>query len=238
MLTAAICLFTVGMDLPSNPSFDYSGVPSLPGVALKSHGVQIDMSKDKTSTVTSTTVFKNESTAPVTVTLTIPRRRVGDDKSGNPTFTVDAKWDNLPMTLAMPAMALSGEKIGPEEYFYKNDLTKNVTFKAGQTSSLKISYTLPFGRCGYEQKQKMTGYAFDTSNMIGLLSISYRYGGPTVFHLPEAFPKDWGWQIGTKGAFVRKENFKPSGELTYITFYPGGFDNIGGGKRGGGGGGR
>lgn len=233
MIAVALSLAIGGMDLPSNPSFDYSGVPSLPGLTLKSHGVQIDMSKEKVATVTSTSVFKNEGTAPVTARLTIPRRRVGDDKSGNPTFAVSALWDNQAMKLAMPAMALSGEKIGEEEYHYKNDLSANVTFKAGQTCSLKIAYTVNFGRCGYEQKQKIVAYAFDTPNAIGLMSLSYRYGGPTVFHLPQAFPKDWGWQIGTKGAYVRKENLVPKGELTYITFYPGGFDNIGGGKRGG-----
>ncbi len=235
MITAALCLFVGGLQLPSNPSFDYSGVPSLPGVTLKTHSVQIDMSSAKVSTLTSTSVFKNETSGPVTVTLTIPRRRVGDEKSGNPNFAIDAKWDNAAMKLASPAAGGPGEKLGGETYGYKSDLSAKVTFKAGQTCSLKISYSLPFGRCGYEQKQKVAAYAFESSNTIGLLSISYRYGGPTVFHLPEAAPKDWGWQVGAKGVFTRKENFQPNGVLTYITFYPGGFEDIGGPTKGGGG---
>lgn len=234
MITAAICMLTLGSAYPENPSFDYSGVPSLPGLTLKTHGIQIDMSAAKVATAMSTSVFKNESSSPVTATLTIPRRRVGDSKSGNPTFAIDAKWDNAPLKLVAPGIAAPGTSLKGDTFSYQSDLTAKVTFKPGQTCSLKLSYSLPFGRCGYEQKQKVTGYLFESANAIGLLSLSYRYGGPTVFHLPEAFPNNWGWQVGAKGVFVRKENFQSNGDLTYITFYPGGFDNIGGTGKGGG----
>lgn len=233
MLTSALLLMaTVGMDVPENPSFDYSGVPSLPGIEMKTHGVQIDMSTAKIATVSSTTVFKNESDAPVTATLSVPRRRIGDSQSGNPTFSIGAAWDNQPLKLAPASAGEPSQKVGNDNksYGYRSDLIAKVTFKPRQTCSLKISYSLPFGRCGYEQKQRIAAYVFDSANPIGLMSISYRYGGPTVFRLPTAFPTDWGWQIGTKGVFTRKENFTGGGELTYISFYPGGFENIGGGN--------
>ncbi|MBN9502902.1 MAG: hypothetical protein BGO01_20240 [Armatimonadetes bacterium 55-13] len=230
MLTPALFMLAVGMNVPENPSFDYSGVPSLPGATLKTHGVQVDMSTMKVATVTSTSVYKNETNKPVTLTLTIPRRRIGDAQSGNPTFNITALWNNAPIKMAPATEGLNGVKIGTDDksYSYHSDLVATVSFKAGQTCSLKINYSLPFGRCGYEQKQRIAAYKFDESNPIGLLSISYRYGGPTVFRLPEAQPTDWGWQIGTKGVFARKENFESPGELTYISFYPGGFEPIGG----------
>jgi len=230
MLTTALAMLAVGMDIPQNPSFDFSGVPSLAHATLKTHGVTIDMSAEKVATVSSVSVFKNESDQPLTATLWIPRRRIGDEKSGNPTFGIQAVWDNLPIKPTPATAGLQGTALNAKSYSYKSDLVYTVTFKPQQTCSLKLAYTLPFGRCGYDQKQKIAGYLFDSVNPIGLLSISYRYGGPTVFRLPESHPLDWGWQVGTKGVFARKENFTPGGELTYIDFYPGGFENIGGGN--------
>lgn len=232
MLTTALAMLAVGMDIPENPSFDFSGVPSLARATLKTHGVTIDMSTEKVATVSSVSVFKNESDAPLTVQLWVPRRRIGDEKSGNPTFNINALWDNAPLKLSPATAGLQGTKVGNDNksYAYKSDLVASVTFKPQQTCSLKINYSLPFGRCGYDQKQRIAGYVFDSSNTIGLLSISYRYGGPTVFRLPESHPTDWGWQVGAKGVFTRKENFVSDGSLTYIDFYPGGFENIGGGN--------
>lgn len=232
MLTTLIASAILAPALPENPSFDYSGLPSVPKTAMKTHGVQIDMATEKVATVTSTTVVKNMGTEPLTTQVRIPRRRVGDALSGNPTFLVKALWDNKPLELIYTNDKPKGEKldIDKKSYSYRSDLYQNVTLGPGQTCSLKISYSIPFGRCGYEKKQLIAGYLFDSDSPVELMSVSFRYGGPTVFRLPEASPKDWGWQVGGKGVFKRIENFQPSGELTYITFYPGGFENIGGGR--------
>ncbi len=231
MVTTLLATALLAPALPENPSFDYSGLPSVPNTAMRTHGVQIDMSTEKVATVTSTTVVKNLGTTPLTTQVRIPRRRVGDAMSGNPSFQVKALWDNKPLNLIYTNEKPKGEKlsIDRKSYTYQSDLYQNVTLGPGQTSSLKISYSIPFGRCGYEKKQLISGYLFESDSPVELLSISYRYGGPTVFRLPEASPRDWGWQVGGKGVFKRIENFRPSGELTYITFYPGGFENIGGG---------
>lgn len=229
MLTATLAGFFLAPAIPENPSFDYTGLPSIPSVAWKTHGVQIDMSTDKVATITSTTVVKNETTEPLKTLVTIPRRRIGDANSGNPNFVVKALWNNLPINLKSGTGLPKGEKldIDKKSFAYKSDVFEQVVLGPGQTCSLKVSVSIPFGRCGYEQKQKVAAYLFEGTQTIGLTSISYRYGGPTVFRLPEANPSDWGWQVGTAGVFKRLENFTPKGELTYITFYPGGFEKIG-----------
>jgi hypothetical protein len=229
MLTTVLASMLLAPVLPENPSFDYSGLPSVPKTSMKTHGVQVDMSTEKVATITSTTVVKNEGTEPLKTIVSIPRRRVGDAKSGNPSFQVKALWNNQPLSLVATSGIPRGQKldIDNKSYVYKSDVFQQVTLGPGQTCSLKITYSIPFGRCGFEQKQKIAGYLFEGDQTVGLVSLSYRYGGPTVFRLPEAFPKDWGWQVGAKGVFRRLENFTPNGELTYITFYPGGFDRIG-----------
>jgi hypothetical protein len=62
----------------------------------------------------------------------------------------------------------------------------------------------------------------DGDKTIGQMNVTYRYGGKTVFRLPEAHP-NLGWQTGERGSFVRQENFWPDNQLTFIAFYPGGF---------------
>ena len=54
------------------------------------------------------------------------------------------------------------------------------------------------------------------------MNISYKYSDKSVFQLPEMHP-NLGWQIGDKGAFVREVNYWPDNQLTYLSFYPGGF---------------
>lgn len=229
MLTTLLASIVLAPALPENPSFDFSGLPSVPKTTMRTHGVQIDMSAEKVATVTSTTVVKNMGTEPLTTQVKIPRGRIGDAMSGNPTFQVRALWDNKPLALIYTNDRPKGEKLDfdRKSYRYRSDLTQTVTLGPGQTSSLRISYSIPFGRCGYEKKQLIAGYLLDGESPVGQMNISYRYGGPTVFRLPEASPKDWGWQVGARGVFKRLEDFTPNGELTYITFYPGGFENIG-----------
>jgi hypothetical protein len=43
-----------------------------------------------------------------------------------------------------------------------------------------------------------------------------------VFNLPDVEPK-LGWSVGTRGAFVRKTNYTPTGEIAFVAFWPGGF---------------
>jgi hypothetical protein len=66
------------------------------------------------------------------------------------------------------------------------------------------------------------GYLFDGDKTLGQMNIAYRYNEKTVFRLPEMHP-NLGWQVGDKGAYVREDNYWPDNQLTYLSFYPGGF---------------
>lgn len=227
MITTAIALLMLGgQKLPENPSFDFSGLPQLrtpEKVDVLSHSVTLDIEATKEGyvDVSSTTVFKNNTSSPIRATLLIPRRRYGDAKSSFPNFDITATWDKSPLKLIAASDHGFSETVG-NVVKYSTDLSSQVKLAAGSTYGLRINYQVPIGKGGYEQKQRLVGYLFDGDKTIGTVNITYRYGGKTVFSLPEAHP-NLGWQIGNKGAFVREENYWPDNQLTFIAFYPGGF---------------
>jgi hypothetical protein len=229
MFTAAIALVTLAQGIPENPSFDYSGMPTLaaPQTRVVTHSVTVELT-DKAANVTSTTVFRTESTSGTAISILVPRMRLGDNRSGQPTFAVSATWDKTPVSLGTyTSRGISREVVQGKIWEYRNDLVGKAQMKAQGTHALRVSYTVPFGRAGVDRKMHVAGYYFTPSSTIGQMNITFRYGGKTVFRLPQVRP-DWAWQVGDKGAFIRQESFSPTGQLAYVTFYPGGFENIGG----------
>lgn len=227
MITTAIALAALAAQkLPDNPSFDYSGLPQLrtaEKIDFQTHSVTVDIGgvKDGYVDVSTTTVLKNTTANKVVATLIVPRRRLGDANSGQPAFDITATWDKKPLKLVPASDHGYSETVG-KTVKYASDLSAKVTLAAGSTYALRIAYQTLLGKGGYEQKQRMTGYLFDGDKTISQLNIVYRYTDKSVFRLPEMHP-NLGWQIGDKGAFVREENYWPDNQLTYLSFYPGGF---------------
>lgn len=226
MITTAFALLMLaGQKMPENPSFDFSGLPQLrtpEKVSVLSHSVtlEINATREGFVDVTSTTLFKNMTGSKVKATLIIPRRRYGDSKSSYPGFTITATWDKKALTLAQASDHGFMETVG-NVVKYATDLSSPVQFAANGTYGLKISYQVPVGKGGYEQKQRLVGYLFDGDKTIGQVNVTYKYSGDTVLTLPDAHP-NLGWQIGDKGAFVHEDNYWPDNQLTYIVYYPGG----------------
>ena len=227
MITTAILMMSMFQaKLPENPSFDYSGMPQLrtaEKVDIVSHSVTLEIAGTKEGfvDVSSTTLFKNTTKYNVQATILVPRRRYGDAMSSFPGFEINATWDQKKLPLVAASDHGFSETIG-KTVKYSTDLAAVVKLAPGATYGLRINYTIPIGKGGYEQKQKLVGYLFDGDKTVGQMNIAYRYGGKTVFSLPEARP-NIGWQTGDKGAFVRKDDFFPDNQLTYIAFYPGDF---------------
>jgi hypothetical protein len=227
MITTAIVLLALGgQHLPVNASFDYSGLPLLrtaEKVDVPFHTVTADIGgvKDGYVDVTTTTVYKNQTNSIVRATLIIPRRRYGDAQSGQPTFDIKATWNDAVLVLK-PAADQGYKEVVGKTVKYASDLSTKVKLDPGATYALRVSYEVLLGRSGYEQKQRVTGYLFDGDKTIGQMNISYKYSDKSVFQLPEMHP-NLGWQIGDKGAFVREVNYWPDNQLTYLSFYPGGF---------------
>lgn len=227
MITTALALMALGgQKLPDNPSFDFSGLPMLrtaEKIDIQFHNVTIEIGtiRDGYVNVTDNTVYKNLTHAVVRATLIVPRRRYGDANSGQPTFDIAATWDKAPLKL-MPASDHGYSEAIGKVVKYSSDLSAKVKLDPQATHALHVTYEVPIGRSGYEQHQRIAGYLFDGDKTIDRMNIAYKYTEKTVFRLPELHP-NMGWQIGDRGAFVKEDNYWPDNQMTYLSFYPGGF---------------
>ena len=172
-------------------------------------------------TVESTTEYRNRGDA-TNATVLVPRRRTGDETSGQPTFSVAATWDKRPIALAPVAPRGTDERVDARQTRYASDLSATVPFGKQATHALRLRATLALGRTGRGPQQRIAGYLLEGGVPFGTLNLSFQYGPPTVFNLPSVAP-DYGWQVGTRGAFVRRKDYLPKGDVATIAFYKGGF---------------
>lgn len=215
--------------LPPDTTLDYTGLPQLASpqpYEIRGHSATIRIDGN-TVVVESTTEYRNRGGAG-TATLLVPRRRAGDEQSGQPTFNVEATWDKKPIKLSPTGSRGSSERIDARQTQYASDLTATVSLGKQSTHALRLRATTALGKAGRGPKQRIAGYLLEGGVPFGVLNLTFQYGRPTVFGLPEAAPS-LGWQIGDRGAFVRKTDYTPSGEIATVAFWPGGF----GGRDGG-----
>lgn len=212
------------MALPENPSADYSGVPQLSGAAVSmvSHSATIELYKDY-ALVSSVSQIKNNGPAG-SVTITVPRGRLGEANSGGAMFPVSGMWVNTPLTFKAGSPTTNMQVGKP--FVFSNTVKAMASMVKGGSYALRINYRVPLGRCGFDRKQYLAAYDFGTGP-IGVLNVTYKFAKGVVFRLPAPKP-DLGWQIGDRGAFLRSENYDGKTGLSYLGFYSGGFDNIGG----------
>ncbi len=209
--------------LPPDTTLDYTGLPQIAATTpyeIRGHNVTVRVEGD-TYTIESTTEYRNRGDAG-TATVLVPRRRSGDATSGQPTFTVEATWDKNPIKLSPVASRGASDRVDARVTQYASDLSATVPFGKQATHALRLRATLAVGRTGRSPQKNMVGYALEGGVPIGVLNLTFQYGPPTVFNLPTVRP-DYGWQVGTHGAFVRKTNYTPKGDVASIAFYKGGF---------------
>jgi hypothetical protein len=222
----ALPILVLGFVQTPDPSRDFAvtGIPSLSGdgamsVSVPTHSATIELRDDRTARVTSVTQFKNTLDRELKLSVRIPWKVVSRSSSPRTTYrSLKATWNDrdLPLvsTMIFPPTGASAEVVLP----------------ANATGSLKVSLDVPVGRTGPGFDQRVVGYALTGDQTIGQLNLTYKYqgnlSGRETFRLPQTSP-DLGWKVGDRGAFVRLSNYQPTGDVTAITFYSGGFDEIG-----------
>jgi len=227
MLPITFALLAYQVNLPPAPSFDYSGTPSFAGVdasnlLIRGHSAIVEVGSREVR-VSTTTEVKNRSNRAITVRLVVPRRREGDENSGQPTFAVSATLGQAFVNLRPVSTRGSQRELGPKHVHYESDLQAPVTLQPGATYGLRTSYSVALGHAAADGKTKVTGYALEGDASIGQFNLSYKTSRGEVFRLPEAHPS-LDWEIGTTGAFTKKTDFVPGHRLSWISFYAGGFD--------------
>jgi hypothetical protein len=214
---------------PPNPQYDYSGLPAFaaPSSALtvRSHSVTLEVGNDFVD-VSTVSELRNLTNGTLAVRVTIPRYRHGDAGATSPTFDMKASVNGHALTLRQAFDSVPIVKRG-KGVFVSNPLQTTLYLAKNTSYGLRTSYRVPVGRAGFDRKLRLVGYSLDPGRQIDNLVISYRTASGVVFRLPRPNP-DLGWQVGSRGAFVKRTKFQPAGELTYVTYYPGGFEDIGG----------
>ncbi|MBS1721182.1 MAG: hypothetical protein JST35_12115 [Armatimonadetes bacterium] len=161
-----------------------------------------------------------------TMTFSVPRLRMGDDKSGQPSFVVKATFNGQPVNLTAGGRNREGSG---KQVLYTNLLTGTAPLRKGAEQRLVITTTLKFGRCGYEQKQGIVAFAIDhPGTVINKFQMAFKYPAGTTLGNPGLLPAEGGWQTSQTGCFVRTESVSKDETLLYgLTWYAGDFRPIG-----------
>ena len=147
--------------------------------------------------------------------------------------TLNLKSGTIKRTLPTAAQKANGVWAATFEKVY----SATIAFKAGETKSVSTSYAAPIGRAGLDGVQRMAVYdtagADNWNGPIGQFNYAIQYKPSLVLQVYAALPEG-NWQIGKSGAFWKKYDFAPAEKpLLIFTYYPGGFEEIGGRSGGG-----
>lgn len=239
-MIATLATLLVAQTIPASAQVVYPGMPESPAttpVAMVTHSVTYTLSKDQV-TLESTTGLKNTSNRAVTLDLALPIRgrqvNWAQGQAMRQSATVNGVAVALrpgPIARTEPSEAEKAKGVWAKTY-ERLDRTA-VTFKAGETKSLRVKFSAPIGRAGLDGVQRMVVY--DTaggdnwSGPVGQFNYAIKYTSDIVLGVYAALPEQ-GWQIGHTGAFRRAIGFTPAENSVLIfTYYPGGFDRIGDG---------
>lgn len=238
MLTSLVAL-AVGQTISASASVVYPCFPESPSetpVRMTTHSVTYSLSKARVRCET-LSVFKNPTDKPVTLDLSLPIRgkNVQWQQSQGIKFSVAVnrkpvavKAGQSVRTPATAAQRASGIWAGSLEIPHRT----KVTFRPRETVSVSTVFDAPIGRAGLDGLQRMVVY--DTSGAdnwngpIGQFNYAIKYTSKLVLQVYTAQPEGK-WQIGQNGAFWKQYDFTPEQKpLLIFTYYPGGFDEIGG----------
>ena len=241
---ATLVAFQAAAPLPQNAALVYSGIPGIvPGgssaepptsqVRMVSSDVDFELTK-ATATVTSVTLFHNDSAKPVSVNLRLPVVALNPVLGRGWDIAFKATLNGVPLKIG-PLQSGTGINLDStqQDAQAKVERFKSATavFGVKNTYALRVTYQVPMGKAGLDGMLRLIAYetagATNWAGPMDRLNFTVHYGPGVVFHVSSAEP-DWGWQIGHKGAFFKQDSFRPQGDtLVRFVFYPGGFDKIG-----------
>lgn len=238
MVSLLAATLVVGQTLSESASVLYTGIPALAAPAearLISHSATGELGKDG-YTQDTVTLVKNLTNKPLKVTVVIPVHGQNTTWPMLKDHRLSANLDGTPVTLSKKVETVQpdpGQRANGVVYGgYKANYQSEVTFAPKQTRALRVQYSCPLGRAGLDGLQRLTAY--DTSGAktwmgpVDQFNYSLKYDPKLVFQVFAALPKAWSWQIGPRGAFVKRNSFAPEERpLVIFTYYPGGFEPIG-----------
>lgn len=239
MILTSLAAVILGQTLSENASVIYTGFPALKQAAsirLVSLSASGTVEK-QTYAQEVTVVLKNTSDKEVVATITVPVHGQNVSWPMLKEHRVSATVDQVALTLARSAVTtepdISQKDNGRVYGTYQASHDASVTFKPGQTRALRTRFVAPLGAAGLDGMQRLLVFETAGKNTwqgtCDQFNYALKYEPSVVFNVFAALPKAWGWQVGTRGAFVKRTPFTPEAKsLVVFTFYPNGFDRIGG----------
>lgn len=239
MIATALAAMLLGQTVPSSASVLYPCFPESPTdtqVRLVTHSATYQLDK-KTVACTTLSVFKNLSGKPVVLTLNLPVRgkQVNWEQSQGLRFS--ATIGKAPASLSAGAIrrtepTAAQKANGIWAGTFEKTYSVSLSFKAGETKSVGTSFSAPIGKAGLDGVQRMVVYdtagADNWNGEVQQFNYAIKYKPSLVLQVYAALPEG-NWQIGSGGAFWKKYDFAPPEKpLLIFTYYPGGFDEIGG----------
>lgn len=167
-------------------------------------------------TLDSVTLFRNMTDKPVEGVVLIPI--VYSGSYVNPA-NVRALWSD--QTVSAEPMT---QPITPGSTMY---MRYRVSMRPYGQHSLKFQTVLPVARVGLDAEERLVSYKLvDLPYTIQYFNYAIRYEADLVFRVigAQAYQR---WQIGRTGAFLKRDNIRPDGQVVNFRYYPGGFDPIG-----------
>lgn len=240
MIATAIATALLGQTIPNSASVLYPCFPESPAdtqVRLVTHSAtyQLDKNLVRCSTLS---VFKNLSARPVTLNLNLPVRGKQVNWAQSQGLRFSAMVSKAPTALTAGAIqrtepTAQQKASGIWASTFEKVYSVRLSFKAGETKSVSTAFEAPIGRAGLDGVQRMVVYdtagADNWNGPVEQFNYAIQYKPSLVLQVYASLPEG-NWQIGAHGAFWKKNDFAPSEKpLLIFTYYPGGFDEIGGG---------
>lgn len=239
-MITTIATLLIAQTIPASAQVIYPGIPETPHdtpIAMPTHSATYTLEKDRVI-FESTTGLKNTSNKPVILNLVLPVRGKQVNWAQSEGMRQSASVNGSPISLHVGTLARSkpDEREIAKGIWAKTFLRQDralISFRAGETKSLRVRFVAPIGRAGLDAVQRMVVYdtagADNWNGPIGQFNYAIKYPADLVLGVYAALPEQ-DWKIGETGAFRRHVGFLPAQNSAFIfTFYPGGFDRIGGG---------
>jgi hypothetical protein len=222
--------------LPPHSIVSYTGMPSFieapdsRGVRMVSHSVTSRLEGDRIVTET-LTLFRNGASQPATLTLNLPvHSHITGEGYLFDRVSLSATLDERPLALEQRvgrsrASDRTDRRTGrPEWSSAERWHSARVEFPATGTRAIRTRFVAPPGRAGIDGALRLHAYDLEGARAwqspLERLNFSIQDPDRVIFSVQRARP-DFGWQIGVRGAFFRRDQWSPGeGTLVTFTYYP------------------
>lgn len=222
MVTIAIvaaALFDRPVSWSGSPVFSPK-TPDPPHVRTVFHKVDIDVTATS-ATYKAKTLFKNTGDSAVSGQILVPVIGTGANDESWYQTSVKGTWG----TKSLPTVGVVDDPNGGDKFMHWYGF--NVSLQPGEWKAFESTLTRPLSKSGEGLAERFVTYLLQPyDDTLDQFQIALHYPKGLVFQTITVSPSE-GWQVGDKGAFWSKNDWRPGKTAFRFMFYPGTFEKIG-----------